>query len=159
MTQQLQKHFFYIFRLHVEGCWGFPYMNKLIGFLISCFFGFLVYGFLVSTFLGFLVSNLLGFLVSWFQSFLVSWILGFLVSKFLGLLVPTCQSSKDLPDAHSIFSRRYWSHIQDLQDFIRRIFGIVRRPSFPIFSNVSKSKRKMIRHFLGLLEASWGLKR
>ena len=26
---------------------------------------------------------------------------------------------------------RYWSHIQDFQDFIRRVVGICRRPSFP----------------------------
>ena len=38
---------------YVEVCWGFPYLKKFIGFLISWFLRFC-------------------FLVSWFQSFLVS---------------------------------------------------------------------------------------
>ena len=32
---------------------------------------------------------------------------------------------------HFMFSERYCSHVQDLQDFIRRTFGISRPPSFP----------------------------
>ena len=67
---------------YVEGCWGFPYLRKLIGFLVV--------GFLVSWFLGFVVCWFLGFLVSRFLGFfnlLVSWCLGFLVSWFLGFLV------------------------------------------------------------------------
>ena len=59
---------------YVEGCWGFPYLEKLIGSLVSWFLGFknlgvLVFGFL---FLGFLVSKFIGLLVSklfWFLGF------------------------------------------------------------------------------------------
>ena len=39
------------------------------------------------------------------------------------------------PKKPFMFSGRYWSHIQDLQDFIRRIFVILRCPSFPKVSN------------------------
>ena len=53
---------------YVEGCWGFPYLKKLL--VISCsFLRFWFLGFLVSKCLGFLVSKFLGFKCSCFQSF------------------------------------------------------------------------------------------
>ena len=58
----------------------------------------------------------LGFLVSWFQNILVSWF----------------HSSKDLTNSHFMFS----GHIQNSQDFIKRIVGICRQPSF---RNLSKA--------------------
>ena len=63
-----------------------------------------------------LVWWLLGcwFLGFWTLGFLVSWIQRFLVSSF--------QSFKDLQTNHVV--DRYWSHIQDSQELIRRIRGI-----------------------------------
>ena len=86
---------------YVEGRWGFPYLRKCLGFLVSKFLGCWFLGFLVSWFqsflvcwcvgfwsLGFKVScrigfNFLGFIVSWFQSFLVSWPQGLNISRSL----------------------------------------------------------------------------
>ena len=102
-------------------CWG-------VGFF--CF----------SWFLGFLVSWFLGFLVSWF---LVSWFLLFLVSWFRSFLVPWFQRFKGLPNCHFMFSGRYWSHIQDYQDFIRRVDGSSRHLSFHIFK-MSDFHKKLI---------------
>ena len=62
---------------------------------------------------GFLVS-FLGFKV-W--SFMVSCFFGFLVSKFQGFT-----------KTHFLFFFRYWSHIRDFQDFLRRIGVFVWRP-------------------------------
>ena len=53
----------------------------------------------------------------WFYSFRVSWF-------------------KKSPNVNFIFSGSYWSHIQDFQDFIKRIVGFVRRPSFPKLTNL-----------------------
>ena len=53
------------------------------------------------------------------------WFLGF---WFIGF--------KDLPNFHSMFSGRYWSHIQDFPEFIKRIVGSLRCPSFPNVSNI-----------------------
>ena len=85
--------------------------------LVYWFLGFL--GFLVSWFLELLVSKFLGSKVSWFQSFL-----GFLVSKSQSFNDPT------LPSFHFIVSGRDRSHIEDFQEFIRRIFEMCRAPSF-----------------------------
>ena len=41
-----------------------------------------------------------------------------------------------LPICHFMFFDRYWSHIQDLQDFNRRIVGVFRRPSFRKFVKI-----------------------
>ena len=40
-----------------------------------------------------------------------------------------------LPNSHFLFSGRPWSHIQDFQELIGRIFIICRCPSFPKSSN------------------------
>ncbi len=99
----------------------FGMLKGVLGFLVSKCLGFLFCWFLGFKFHGYLASKLLGFKVSWFQSFLVS--------KF-----------EDLPNFHFMFSGRYWSHIQDFQEFVRRIVGICRSPSFPTFSKCSISK-------------------
>ena len=78
-------------------------------------------------FLGFLVSKFLGFKVYWF--------LGYKVSKFQRFNDPI------LPKHHVIFFDRYRSHIQDFQDFIRRIVGIFRRPPFRTFASFWISKK------------------
>ena len=105
---------------YVEGCRGFPYLKKCIGFLVSWL--------LASWFIGFLVCWFLGFLVSWFLGFRGSWFLGFKIQKSFNV-------SKDilsiLPNVHFMFFDRYWSHIQHLQDFIKRIFIIFWCQSFP----------------------------
>ena len=41
----------------------------------------------------------------------------------------------DIPKTYLTFSGRYWPHIQDFQDFIRRIGGICRRPSLRHFQS------------------------
>ena len=113
------------------------------------------FGFSASWFQSVLVSNLggrgavgipllekvawfLGFSVSWFQNFLVSKCLGFEVSWFPSLLVSKCQSFNDpmLPKFHFMLSGRYWSHLQDFQDFIRQIFIMLWCPSFPKSTNI-----------------------
>ena len=112
-------------------CW-------LQGFMVSWFLGFLVFNFLVSWFLGFLVSWCL---VSWFLGLWVSWFLFFLVSWFLGswfrrFWVSWFQCFRDLPNSNCMLFNKYWSHIQDFRDLIKRIFIIVRRPSFPKLTNM-----------------------
>ena len=52
---------------YVEGCRGFPYLKKFIGFVAYWFSFFYFY------FVGFLVSWFPDFLVCWFESFVVSW--------------------------------------------------------------------------------------
>ena len=81
----------------------------------------------------FLVYWFLGFKWYWFQSFSVSKCLGFLVSKVIGPEVSRFQSFNEptLPQFHFILSGRYENHIQNSQELIRRIFMIVRCPSFP----------------------------
>ena len=108
-------------------------------------------GFLVSWCLGFKDSCFLGFLVSWFESFLVSWF----------------QSFKELPNVHFMFSGRYWSHIQDFQDFIWRIVGICWCPPFrkikmldlQHFEIYKNSMLKQLWEFLRFIEVSWCLQR
>ena len=83
-----------------------------------------------------------------------SWCLGFLVSKFPGVKVSWFQNSEVwnfqsfndsiLPNFHFMFSGRYWSRIQDFQEFIRRIVGIFRHPSFP---KVSKNACSFLWYF------------
>ena len=70
------------------------------------------------------------FFVSWFQSFLVS----------------NSQSFNEpiLPKCHFMVFGEYWSHIQDSQEFIRRIVGMFRHPSFP---NISKCSIAVFRDF------------
>ena len=92
---------------YAEGCREYPYLKKIIGFV--------VFGFLVSKILGFLVSRIFGFLVSKILGFLVSKILGFLVSRILGFLVSEIQEPlmflKDvlsiLPNYHFMFFDKY----------------------------------------------------
>ena len=134
-------------------CWGVPGIPLLEK--ASWFRGFLVFG----------------FLVSWFQSVLVSWslfvskILGFVVSKILGFLV---SDFKDLPNFHFMFPGRYWSHIQDFRDLIKRIVGFVRRPSLRKLSTFGISKflrftkiilLKCPRDLLYFFQMSWCLQR
>ena len=64
---------------YVDGCWGFLYLKKFIGFLI----------------LGFLVFSFLSFKLYWFLGFKDYWFLGFKDSWF--------PRFKDLPDSHFIF--------------------------------------------------------
>ena len=79
------------------------------------------------------------FLSSWFQGFVISWFQSFLVSCF-----------QRFKKTFNVFERYlahitklpfhvfdwYWSHIQDMQDFLKRIVGSCRCPSF----------RKMLTH-------------
>ena len=104
----------------VEGCWGCLYYLEIKKFL----------GLLVSWFLDF-----------WFLGFRGSWLFGLLVSKFLSFKDSTNLESSEtilpaLLSSHFMFFDRYCSHIQDFQEFIRQIFIIVRRPSFPNFSKL-----------------------
>ena len=114
---------------------------------------------LVYLFLGSLISKCLGFLAS-----------QFLVSCFQGLLASKLQSFNDpiLPNFDFTLSGRYWSHIADIQDFIRRIVAICWCPSFLKFSNLWTSKilrfiqiifLKMIWDAPWCFEVSWGLQR
>ena len=70
-----------------------------------------------------------GFLVSWFQTLLVSGFLGSNILRNPLMLLKDIWSTS--PNVHFMVFERYWSHIQDFQDFFRRIFIICRRPSFP----------------------------
>ena len=86
--------------------------------------------FLVSWLLGFLVSLLCGFVVFLFGfviGFLVSWCLGF---KFQRFKVPTIQTPSMLfwNDLDPILPSLHL--IRDFQEYIGRIVGIVRCPSF-----------------------------
>ena len=94
---------------------------------IKRFLGFLVFWFLGSLWF-FVVSKILGFLVSWFGSFLVS-----KLQKSLNIFERYWYSI--LLNFHFMLFGRYWSHIQYLQDFIKRIVGICRCPSFPKSKN------------------------
>ena len=49
---ELQKRKSWCGRRYVEGCWGFPYLKKCIGFLVSWFIGLLVSWFLAFLVLG-----------------------------------------------------------------------------------------------------------
>ena len=128
------------------GCWGFPCLTKFIGVLFFWFLSFLDFGFLASCFQSFLVSKFLGIKVSKFQRF----------------------NDPILPKSHFMFSSIYWSHIQDFQDFIRRVVGIIRRPSFAKCSSFSifrtlrfakNNSSKVTWDFLGFSEVSWCLKK
>ena len=112
-------------RLRGRGLWTkWRYMKKMLGIpllehekgvlvswfwvrrlLASCFlvFGFLVLGFKDYWFLGFKVSKL-----QWLK----------ILECFQNILVPFYQKN------HVMFCGRCWSHIQDFQDCIRRIFGM-----------------------------------
>ena len=71
----------------------------------------------------FMVLWIYGFMVSWCYSFMVLGFYGFIiiVLQFHGFMVLWLQK---IPISHFVFSGRYCSHIQDVQDFLRRIFGI-----------------------------------
>ena len=76
-----------------------------------------------------------------FQSVAVSWFLGFKVSKFQRLRnIEYFLEDIDpiLPTCHCMFSGRYRSHVQDFGEFIRRIDGICRCPTF---RKLSQQKR------------------
>ena len=91
----------------VSVCWGAE------GFLVPWFLGFWL---LFWGVLGFLVWS---FLVYWFPDLLVSELLGSEVSKFPGFqnpLVLLKDIGSILPKASHVFYR-YWSHLQDFQDF------------------------------------------
>ena len=90
-----------------------------------------------------------GFLVSWFSffgclvfGFLVSRIRDFLVSEFLSFLFPKIQKSFNVFERYLAHITKlpfhvfdwYWSHIQDIQDLLKRIVGGCRCPSFRKFS-------------------------
>ena len=81
------------------------------------FYGSSVYGFMVLwCYSGFMVLWFYGFMVFWFYVFLwFLWFCGFVVVWFYG-------------SNSFMFSGRYWSHIQDSQHFIRRIFMIFPAP-------------------------------
>ena len=81
----------------------------------------------------------------------------FQVSNFQSFKVPKIQKE-------FMFLDRYRSHIQVLQEIIKRIFGICRPPPFPTFSKLSMSNIlkfpkirffKMLRDFLELIEIVW----
>ena len=104
---------------------------------------------LTGDFLGFLVY---GLLVSWF------WI--FLASKFQGF--------KDLSSFHFMLFERYWSHIQDFQEFIRRCVGMIWRPPFLTSTQISISNilrfinivvQNMFPDSSWFVQVSWGLQR
>ena len=85
-------------------------------------------------------SVCLGVVVLWFIGFRFLVFCGFKLSKFIGSKVWKNRKfqlffvkyiGSRLPNFHLIFSRRCWSLIRDVQDSIRRIVGICRRPSFP----------------------------
>ena len=78
--------------------------------------------------LGFSASTFLGFKDSWFLGLKDSWCLGVKDSWFHNFKGSRFQWSLTKFPVH-VFGR-YCSHIQDLQDFVRRIGGISRRPSF-----------------------------
>ena len=61
----------------------------------------------------------------------VSWFLGFKDLPNFHFM-STGRFCSISPNFHSMFFGRYWSHIQDIQEFIRRIFGLFRCPSFRI---------------------------
>ena len=91
-------------------CWGvlgIPLLENRKGFLVSWFLVSLFQGLLVSWFLSFLVYYFLAVLVSWFLGF---WFIGFVVSKFQRFVKLSLH----------VFDK-YWSHIQEFQEFIRRI--------------------------------------
>ena len=135
------------------GCWGLPYLEQIMGVLLSwCFALF--------------VSWFLGYKVSWFQSLLVSWFQNSEVSKFQSSNVSKLHYvlleyiGPELPKFHFMFFELYWSH---LQDYFRRVVGMFRRPSFQNRSKVSMFKMlifpkliffKMIREFPRIL---WGI--
>ena len=111
----------------------------------------------VSWFLGFWLQVILvsEFLVSWFQRFKTS----FNVSERYLFHITKLQFH---------FFDRYRSHIQDFQAFIRRLFGIFRRPSFPKsitngFTSLTFVQiyvcQDCTRDFLAFDSVSWGLKR
>ena len=118
--------------------------------------------------LGFLA---VGFLVSWFQSCLVSRLFGyskirrFKDSKIHFMYLKDIGSI--LSNYHFLFSGRYWSHIQDFQEFIRRISMAVRCPSFPKITKSRVSNNCYLQSnifpnalfFLGLFKVSKCLQR
>ena len=93
----------------------------------------------------FLASWFLGVEVSWFFGLLVSRFLGFLVSEVLGFLVSKIQKTARClkyiraiwPKFHFMFLDRYWSHIQDAQEFIKRRFSVFLYASFSTYRNMS----------------------
>ena len=96
---------------------GFPYLRRAI-----------------SKFQSVLVSRFPGFLVSWFRSFLDSWLQSFKVSKLLRFENIYCvlgNIHSILPNFEFMFVDRHWSHIQNFEEFIKRILGIDRSPSLP----------------------------
>ena len=102
--------------------------------MVLRFYGFMVFGFwlLVLWFYGCVVVWFYGFLVVWctvlgFCGFMVLWFYGLWFYSFMVLWFLSCKS---LPTFHFMFSRRYLSHIHDFKDFIIRIVGLFRRPSF-----------------------------
>ena len=107
------------------GCW----------FLILWFHDFCFYGFMVSWLYGLLALWCYGFMVSWFYGFMVWWFCGCVVLWFYGFMVLWFRGFKNFPNYDFMFFDRYWSHIQDFRDSIRRIVGFCRRPSFRKLSN------------------------
>ena len=109
-------------------------VSRFLGFFVSWFLGFKV-----SWFSGLLVSKSFGFIVYWFQSVFVS-CLSFLVSKIIGSkvsMIPYYQSYWIALPCF-MFSGRYWSHIQDFQECIRRIVGDFSASALSIFQKRTK---------------------
>ena len=120
-------------------CWGalgnllLEKVYWFLGLLASLFlgfrfFGFLVFGSFISWFRSLWSSKLLGFLGFEIPWFFISKFQSFLVSKFQSFKTLIHVSLKDigtiLPNFHCMCSGRCWPHIQDLQEFIRRIVWI-----------------------------------
>ena len=84
--------------------------------------------------------------IGWRTSLL--WIYGFMALWFYGLMALCFLGFKNLSNFHFMFSGRYWSHIEDFQDFVRRIFIMFRRPSF---AKLSKGGFLKIARFINTL--------
>ena len=112
-------------------------------------------GFLVSEFIGFVVSCIRMLLVSWFLYFqrcLLPWFRGFKVSWFQNMSV-----LKFIGFLFLLFSGRFLSNVQDVQEALRRLFRICRGRLFqsvqkiPIYNILGIPKQLCSEHDLGIV--------
>ena len=71
------------------------------------------------------------------HSLLVSWFQRSKFHRFKNIEYVLENVDPIWPNSHFMFSGRYWSHIQDFEEFVRRIIGIFRHLSLRTFSTRS----------------------
>ena len=75
----------------------------------------------------------------------------FLVSKNLGFEMFWFQSFEDLPNFQFMISGRYWSHVQDFQNCLRRISMICRCRPLQICVNFGIPQFREFEHNIGVI--------